>query len=192
MNGFRLLFVPVAWWLIILPVGCSHRQDSGQPVNPSGQPGSAARSTTTSNAPSANAQQAMDFPEASLTPGHLAAAKDLQGMWTVVSFHHDGGSTPVQEGRVIPYTFEGNKLITVGPFDAKVEIEYRLDPSKNPKQIDQRFTGGALGPWIAKGIYKIEGETLTICYGGPNVARPTDFTTKPGDGRTMRVHKRVK
>jgi len=49
-----------------------------------------------------------------------------------------------------------------------------------------------MGPWIAKGIYKQEGDTLTICYGGPKVTRPTEFTTHPGDGRQMCILKRVK
>jgi uncharacterized protein (TIGR03067 family) len=136
--------------------------------------------------------QPTDFPESSLSPGHATAAKELQGMWTVVSFHSKGESSPVKEGHIIPYTFEGNKLITVGPLNAKVEMEFRLDPSKNPKRIDQRFTGGRIGPWIAKGIYKVEGGLLTICHGGPNISRPTDFTTRPGDGLTMTVNKRVK
>jgi uncharacterized protein (TIGR03067 family) len=136
--------------------------------------------------------QRTDFPESSLTPAHEAAAKELQGTWKVTEIHTALGSSAVEEGRIIPYTFEGNKLITVGPANTKVEIEYRLDPTKSPKQIDQRFTGGRIGPWIAKGIYKVEGDTLTICYGDPNVARPTEFITSPGDGRKMRVHKRVK
>jgi uncharacterized protein (TIGR03067 family) len=136
--------------------------------------------------------QLTDFPESSLTPAHTAAAKELQGKWKVTEFHTAQGSSVVEEGRLIPYTFDGNKLITVGPGDIGVEIEYRLDPTKSPQQIDQRFTGGRIGPWIAKGIYKVDGDKLTICYGNPNVARPTDFTATPGDGRTMRVHKRVK
>jgi uncharacterized protein (TIGR03067 family) len=135
--------------------------------------------------------QLTDFPESSLSPAHTAAAKELQGTWKVTEFHTARGFSAVEDGRIIPYTFEGNKLITVGPGDVRVEIEYRLDPTKSPKQIDQRFTGGAIGPWIAKGIYKLEGDTLTICYGGRNVARPTEFAAKPEDGRTMRVHKRV-
>jgi uncharacterized protein (TIGR03067 family) len=135
--------------------------------------------------------QLTDFPESSLSPAHTAAAKELQGKWKVTEFHTAHGSSAVEGGRIIPYTFEGNKLITVGPGNVRVEIEYRLDPAKSPKQIDQRFTGGAIGRWIAKGIYKLEGDTLTICYGGPDVARPTEFTAKPGDGRTMRVHKRL-
>ncbi len=141
--------------------------------------------------PERDTPQRTDFPESSLSPAHIAAAKELQGTWKVTEFHTARGSSAVQEGRIIPYTFEGNKLITVGPANVRVEIEYRLDPTKSPKQIDQRFTGGTIGPWIAKGIFKLEGDTLTICYGGPDVARPTEFTVRPGDGRTMVVHKRL-
>jgi uncharacterized protein (TIGR03067 family) len=128
----------------------------------------------------------------SLTPEHLAAAEELQGKWLTVAYHSKGVSTPIQPGREVPYTFEGNKQITVNPINPRQEIEYRLDPNSSPKRFDQRFTGGTIGPWIALGIYKLEGDTLTICYGGPKVARPDEFTTHPGDGRSMRVMKRAK
>jgi uncharacterized protein (TIGR03067 family) len=83
-------------------------------------------------------------------------------------------------------------LTTVGPDNRRIEREYRLNPSKRPKEFDQRFTGGTIGPWIAKGIYKFDGDTFTLCYGDPNVARPNEFTTHPGDGRKMQVYRRVK
>src|SRR2546421_4996202 len=67
-------------------------------------------------------RSATDFSESSLSPEHAAAAKELQGKWTVTSFHEDGKITPIQEGRLIPYTFEGSKIITVGPLNARVEI----------------------------------------------------------------------
>ncbi len=131
------------------------------------------------------------FPSLHSPPRTRLPQKSFRGRGKLLHTSHRTWAYAVEEGRIIPYTFEGNNLITVGPGNVRVEIEYRLDPTKSPKQIDQRFTGGTIGPWIARGIYKLEGETLTICYGGPNVARPTEFTAKPGDGRTMRVHKRV-
>jgi uncharacterized protein (TIGR03067 family) len=133
-----------------------------------------------------------EFPASSLTPAHSAAAKELQGTWQVVSYHSNGRSTPALKALEVPYTFEGDKLITANPFNVREEREYRLDPTRNPKQFDQRFTGGTIGPWIAKGIYEVVGDTLTICYGGANIARPTEFTTHPGDGRKMQVYQRVK
>jgi uncharacterized protein (TIGR03067 family) len=177
MRRFHWLIWPVAWTTIAASLSCTRGREPSQTVQT--RPGSRSVGENV-------------FPQSSLTPEHAAEAKELQGMWKVSSFQRDGKSTPVQEGSVIPYTFEGNTLITVGPLNAKVEIEYRLDPTKKPKQFDQRFTGGNIGPWIAKGIYRLEGGNLTICYGGPNVARPTEFSTDPGDGRSMRVHTRIK
>jgi hypothetical protein len=34
-------------------------------------------------------------------------------------------------------------------------------------------------------IYQLNGDHLTYCIGEPGRPRPTDFTTAPGDGRTL-------
>jgi hypothetical protein len=42
------------------------------------------------------------------------------------------------------------------------------------------------------GICALEGRTLKVCFGKPGeTGRPADFTTKPGDGRTVSVWKLV-
>ena len=42
------------------------------------------------------------------------------------------------------------------------------------------------------GIYEVEGDTFKACFSKPGDERPTDFTSKPGDGRTVSVWKREK
>ena len=43
-----------------------------------------------------------------------------------------------------------------------------------------------------KGIYKFEGETLTICYSGIGKERPTEFASKAGSGAMLFVQKKEK
>jgi hypothetical protein len=43
-----------------------------------------------------------------------------------------------------------------------------------------------------KGIYKIDENTLTSSVAQAGKARPTEFASKPGTGRTLRVFKRAK
>jgi hypothetical protein len=39
---------------------------------------------------------------------------------------------------------------------------------------------------------KSRGDTFRSCFGKPGAERPTDFTSKAGDGRTLSVWKRAK
>ena len=41
-------------------------------------------------------------------------------------------------------------------------------------------------------IYELEGDMVKFCFGAPDAARPADFTSKPGDRRTLSVWKREK
>src|SRR5271170_1174473 len=45
--------------------------------------------------------QRIDFPEASLSPAQVAAAKELEGTWKVTEFHTTRGFSAVEEGRII-------------------------------------------------------------------------------------------
>jgi uncharacterized protein (TIGR03067 family) len=73
-------------------------------------------------------------------------------------------------------------------FKAKITI----DPSKKPKTIDYQMTEGFTKGKNQLGIYEVDGDTFKSCFGKPGAERPTDFTGKPGDGRTVSVWKREK
>ena len=40
-------------------------------------------------------------------------------------------------------------------------------------------------------IYQLDGDDLTYCIAEPGRPRPTDFTTAPGDGRTLVTLRRI-
>ena len=73
-------------------------------------------------------------------------------------------------------------------FKAKIAI----DPSQKPKTIDYEMTEGFTKGKKQLGIYELEGDTFKSCFGRPGAERPSDFTSKPGDGRTLSVWKREK
>ncbi len=73
-----------------------------------------------------------------------------------------------------------------------MKANFMLDPSKKPKSIDYRVTGGANAGKTQLGIYEINGDTVKFCFSVPGMDRPTDFTTREGDGRTSSVWKREK
>ena len=68
----------------------------------------------------------------------------------------------------------------------------KVDPNKSPAHIDFTYEDGPAKGTTLKGIYKIEGDTLTICYGGFGKDRPTEFASKPGSGTILIVQKRAK
>ncbi|MGC1273764.1 MAG: TIGR03067 domain-containing protein [Planctomycetaceae bacterium] len=76
---------------------------------------------------------------------------------------------------------------------------YSIDPTAEPKRID--FEGRReVGPdatierYVRLGIYKIEGDVLTLCFSAVEPVepehRPSDFSARPGSGRIMTVFKR--
>ena len=123
-----------------------------------------------------------------------AATKDkaqLQGEWTMVSGERDGQAFPAE-------FLQGSKRVAAGD-EITVRLQGQifmkatitLDPAKNPKAIDYAVTGGPYAGKTQLGIYQLDGFTVKFCFSTPGKARPTAFSTKPNDGCTASVWKRV-
>jgi uncharacterized protein (TIGR03067 family) len=116
----------------------------------------------------------------------------LQGTWTIVS--HDSNGKKV-EAKVISgwnLTVAGDRMTTRDGLDILDESTFRLDPGARPKAIDLAFTAGPDKDKSVKGIYKLEGNELTICVAEPGKDRPTALVSKEGSGHLLFVFKRVK
>jgi uncharacterized protein (TIGR03067 family) len=88
---------------------------------------------------------------------------------------------------------KGEKMTFLYKDKERGRASLKIDPSTSPAQIDTTGEDGPGKGRTVKGIYKFDGDTLTVCVGGwGSKDRPTEFASKPGSGRLLFVHKRAK
>jgi uncharacterized protein (TIGR03067 family) len=80
--------------------------------------------------------------------------------------------------------------LTYHPYETPVAYVLRVDTKVNPRTYDIRSVGKSEQTWDYHGIWRIEGDTLTLCYNGSTGGRPTSFDG-PGKGTFTEVYKRV-
>ena len=66
------------------------------------------------------------------------------------------------------------------------EARFKIDPTKKPKTIDLVDAKEKNGK-TAPGIYKLEGDELTLCWNATDSDRPTEFTKVRKTGLDMRL-----
>jgi uncharacterized protein (TIGR03067 family) len=116
----------------------------------------------------------------------------LQGEWSMVSGSADGHPVPESMLKQMKRVCKGDETTTTSAGSLFFKAKITIDPSKKPKTIDYQMTDGFTKGQKQLGIYEVEGDTFRSCFGKPGAERPTDFTSKPGDGRTLSVWKRNK
>ena len=122
-----------------------------------------------------------------------AAQKNLQGTWTAIRAERDGKAANDVVGHRL--SFSGNRF-QIHSKDVKPLYTgtVRVDPSAKPPAIDFEHTEGVLQGKAWKGIYALDGNTLTICDNAPNLdmSRPAAFEAKSGSGYVLIAFKRAK
>jgi uncharacterized protein (TIGR03067 family) len=124
-----------------------------------------------------------------------AAKKDmaqLQGEWSMVSGSADGNAMPDAMRETAKRVCKGDETtVTIGA-QLLLKAKFTIDPTRKPKTIDYQMIEGPTKGKRQVGIYELTGDTAKFCFGSPGAERPTDFTSKPGDGRTLSEWKRKK
>jgi uncharacterized protein (TIGR03067 family) len=113
----------------------------------------------------------------------------IQGSWKVVKVDVEGKRPTAELVEKGKFVFKGNKVSVYQGDVVTEEATFALDSTKKPPTIDLTATAGPRkGKVIQQGIYRIEGDTLTLCIGGK---RPSEFKAK-GDDVALLQLKRVK
>ena len=127
--------------------------------------------------------------------GEEKEAKDmaqLQGEWSMVSGSADGQSMPAPVVKKMKRICKRDEVTTTLGGQVYFKATISIDPSKTPKTMNYQMTEGVTKGTEQLGIYEVEGDTFKSSFGKPGAERPTDFTSKAGDGRTVSVWKRNK
>jgi uncharacterized protein (TIGR03067 family) len=102
----------------------------------------------------------------------------LQGRWTARA----GARKEIQVNLSVAGRHVDVDIKTAQGIHLKAQGEVKIDETTSPRKLDWiNFTSADEQefPQIP-GIYKLNGDTLTVCTGGMNGSRPREF--KPGDG----------
>jgi uncharacterized protein (TIGR03067 family) len=117
----------------------------------------------------------------------------MQGTWVLVGRQFAGETATFEQLQKMQarYVVKGNKVTFTsrGDLDGR-ESTLKLDPAASPRALDwTNTTEPAKGKTILA-IYKLEGETLTICF-GTEKERPTEFGANLGNDRLVVVWRRL-
>ena len=109
----------------------------------------------------------------------------LQGGWTMVSGERDGQAFSASFMKDSKRVAKGDETTVTIQGQLFMKATFTLDPSKSPKTIDYSVTGGPYAGKIQFGVYELDGDKVKFCFSTPGKERPTDFSTKLDDRRTV-------
>jgi uncharacterized protein (TIGR03067 family) len=119
--------------------------------------------------------------------------KELHGRWNATKAVRDGKPARDVVGHRLSITADRFRIQSK---DGKPLFAgtVRVDPTATPAAIDFEHADGALAGKSWKGIYRLAGDTLTICDNAPNLdkGRPPAFQAKAGSGDVLITFKRAK
>ncbi len=123
-----------------------------------------------------------------------AIAKGLEqfrGTWTPESMQMDGKFLSQERLKKVRLTIDGENF-TFDTGDDSHDGLYKIDPTKQPHELNIEVTRGDEKGKVYLVIYKFEDGKMIQCMHVDNERRPTEFTGKAGSKNLYEVWRRVK
>jgi uncharacterized protein (TIGR03067 family) len=127
------------------------------------------------------------------------ADKDaLQGTWRLTSVEINKHPIPLEKLKEGDVVLVGTLAVKGDAYSFRIgktrlEFTFKVDPSAKPHAIDLTATEGPQKGQVYHGIYKLEGDTYTVCRNvEPGKERPREFATRPDSGLMLTVWAREK
>jgi RNA polymerase sigma factor (sigma-70 family) len=115
----------------------------------------------------------------------------LQGTWTLIEGEAGGRKFKA----VMTYTFRGNHYQLKGKLKGAVKGTFKLSQQGNVKCIDFAADPATLkygpGAFLPHGIYRLDGDKLSLCLGDPVHGRPTEFAAPETSSQAVYILRRV-
>lgn len=119
-------------------------------------------------------------------------AKVIQGLWAYESLEWNGKKIPTEQIKESTVTIEGNKFTVRRGNEVTQSGTIKFDSIKSQKTFDATVTGGEGKGSVMLGLYKIDGDTITVCMNYSGKERPTAYKTAEQSESVLVTAKRVK
>jgi uncharacterized protein (TIGR03067 family) len=117
-------------------------------------------------------------------------ATEFEGDWQMLSGVMNGVAMDASTVQWVKRLTRGNRTTIVAGPQTMLKVEFTFDPSTSPPSIEYLNLHGAAKGKRQLGIYRLDGDILTVCTSAPGAGRPGEFTSVIGDGRTLTSWKR--
>jgi len=118
-----------------------------------------------------------------------------EGEWVLVAQEYEGNpSSPEQiMARGVEISLLNGRFLTTRRLDkTRWHGSYQWDASITPNEFDFTIDEGPYAGKTQLSIYKVDGDTLTLCSAEIGKPRPKGFVTRAGDRQYLQTYKRKK
>ena len=106
----------------------------------------------------------------------------LTGTWEIVYLESEGKEQPLGDLKEFRRIQQGEQIVWKKGDQTIMELQFVINPSATPKAVDSTYTTGENKGKTHHGIYRLAGDDFTMCFGGFDKPRPTEFATTPNSG----------